>query len=162
MEPKRRITSEPPTTEPAAELTVGQLASRSGLSVSAIHFYERQGLVRSVRTASNHRRFPRSALRLLAVIKVGQGAGIPLARIREALAPAIRSRRLSTADWERISSGWQADLDNRIAAMTRLRDRLTGCIGCGCLSLEHCNVVNPGDEAAALGPGAIGLDGRAE
>ena len=115
---------------------------------------------RSERTASNHRRYPRSTLRLLAVIKVGQGAGLPLACIAEALAPALVDDHLSAAGWARISADWLDDLNSRIAALSRIRDRLTGCIGCGCLSLETCRSVNPDDRAAGLGPGAAGLDGR--
>lgn len=145
---------------PPAMLSVGELARRSGLRVSAIHFYERQGLIRSERTAANHRRYPRSTLRLLAVIKVGQGAGLPLACIEAALKPALENRQLSAAGWARISANWRDDLNARIAALTRIRDRLTGCIGCGCLSLETCRSINPDDRAATLGPGALGLDGR--
>lgn len=138
-------------------VSVGTLARRSGLSVSAIHFYERQGLIRSERNAANHRRYPRGTLRLLAVIRVGQGAGIPLAEIRNALA-AGSGETLSVADWNRIATGWRAELDARIAALERMRDRMTACIGCGCLSLDMCAAVNPGDQAAAAGPGAMGLD----
>ena len=143
-------------------LSVGAVARRSGLSVSAIHFYERQGLIRADRNAANHRRYPRSALRVLAVIKVGQGAGIPLAEIRRVLGTAADGDALSVADWTAISQAWRDDLNARIGALERIRDRLDGCIGCGCLSLSTCAAVNPGDRAAAAGPGAIGLDGRTD
>lgn len=141
-------------------LTVGALSERSGFPVSAIHFYERKGLIRSQRDASNHRRFPRSTLRILAVIKVGRSAGLTLEEIRDNLGPATETSILGAADWAEISRCWEADLNARIAALTRIRDRLTGCVGCGCLSLESCPSVNPDDRAAENGPGAAGLDGR--
>lgn len=140
-------------------LSVGALSRRSGVSISAIHFYERQGLIRSERNAANHRRFRRTVLRVLAVIKVGQNAGIPLAEIRAALAPAIDGRELSVKEWTRISGRWRDDINSRVAALERIRDRLNGCIGCGCLSLENCAAVNPNDRAAARGPGAMALEG---
>ena len=138
--------------------SVGDLANRSGLSVSAIHFYEKQGLIRSERNASNHRRFPRATLRLLAIIKVGQGAGIPLAKIRHALSPVLYGERVGDEEWVEISQAWRGDLNRRIGALERVRDRLTGCIRCGCLSLTMCAAVNPGDAAKSNGPGAKGLD----
>jgi MerR family redox-sensitive transcriptional activator SoxR len=145
---------------PEKFLTVGMLSRRSGVPVSAIHFYERKGLIRSERDASNYRRFPRSVLRVLAVIRVGQGAGIRLEEIRERLGDAAQSSTLTASDWARISAGWESDLNTRIAALSRMRDRLTGCIGCGCLSMASCPSINPGDRAAGDGPGAPGLDGR--
>ena len=141
-------------------LAVGALARRSGLSVSAIHFYEREGLIHAERTAANHRRFPRSTLRRLAVLRVGQRAGIPLAEIRAAFDTAGRRGALTQADWETISAGWRDALGRRIALLQRLESRLTGCIGCGCLSMERCALLNPDDRAASLGPGAPVLEGR--
>ncbi|WP_172298118.1 redox-sensitive transcriptional activator SoxR [Pseudoruegeria sp. HB172150] len=145
---------------PPKYLSVGMLSERSGVPVSAIHFYERKGLIRSERDAANHRRFPRYTLRVLAVIRVGQSAGIRLEEIRERLGDATRGKALSREDWAAISDGWRADLEARIAALARIRDKLTGCVGCGCLSMDKCPAVNPGDRVAAQGPGAPGLDGR--
>src|SRR5260370_39966343 len=120
------------------ELTVGEVAARSGLPVSTIHFYEAQGLIRSRRSSGNQRRFERAALRRIAIIKVAQRTGIPLAAIGEALAALPSDRPLSSADWRRLSERWRQELDARIARLTRLRDQLGSCIGCGCLSLKDC------------------------
>jgi len=139
-------------------MSVGAVAKRAGLSVSAIHFYEREGLIRSQRDTANHRRFPRAVLRSLAIIKVGQSVGIPLAQIREALVDTLDGSPPTLAQWSAMSDGWHQDLSRRIDTLTRLRDHLTGCIGCGCLSLEHCALINPGDRAAAVGAGAIVLE----
>lgn len=142
----------------ARELTVGEVAARSGVAVSALHFYEAKGLIRSVRTAGNQRRFPRDVLRRIAVIKVAQRTGIPLAQIREALSSLPEGRTPTVADWRRLSRRWRAELDTRIARLVHLRDELDGCIGCGCLSLKQCPLRNPGDRMARLGPGANTLD----
>jgi len=142
----------------SSELTPGQLAERSGVAVSALHFYEAKGLIRSVRTAGNQRRFPRDVLRRIAVIKVAQRTGIPLAQIREALSSLPEGRTPTVADWRRLSRRWRAELDARIARLVHLRDELDGCIGCGCLSLKQCPLRNPGDRMARLGPGANTLD----
>ncbi|KLJ01755.1 redox-sensitive transcriptional activator SoxR [Luteimonas sp. FCS-9] len=139
-------------------LSVGELAARSGVAVSALHFYERQGLLRSTRNAGNQRRYPREALRRVAVIRVAQRAGIPLAAIGEALATLPDGRTPTQADWTRLSRHWRGELDARIAQLTRLRDQLDGCIGCGCLSLRACPLRNPGDVAATRGPGAPYLE----
>lgn len=139
-------------------MTVGALSQRSGVAVSAIHFYEREGLITSTRNAANHRRYDRSVLRLLAIIKAGQRAGIPLAEIREALAPALSGQHLCRDDWRAISAAWRDDLDRRIEVLTRMRDRLDSCIQCGCLSHEQCPVFNEGDKCADLGPGARRLE----
>jgi MerR family transcriptional regulator, redox-sensitive transcriptional activator SoxR len=136
------------------ELSVGQVARRSGLSVSAIHFYEAKGLIKSRRNAGNQRRYPRDVLRRLAVIKVAQRTGIPLASIHEAFASLPQERTPTAEDWARLSAAWKDELDARIEGLTRLRDQLDGCIGCGCLSLEACPLRNPGDELAAEGSGA--------
>lgn len=140
-------------------LSVGALSRRSGVPVSAIHFYERKGLIASERNAANHRVFARATLRVLAVIRVGQQAGIRLEEIREKLA-AVGGRPLGMKDWTRISESWERELTERIAALERLRGRLTGCVACGCLTMGDCRVINPDDRAAADGPGAMGLDGR--
>ncbi len=137
-----------------AQLTVGQVAERSGVAVSALHFYERAGLLTSSRTASNQRRYSRSALRRIAFIRASQRVGISLARIRGALEELPDDRPPSVADWERLSEGWRVDLDARIAQLQALRDDLTECIGCGCLSLQTCHLTNPGDVLGRQGPGA--------
>ncbi|MET4060547.1 MerR family redox-sensitive transcriptional activator SoxR [Arthrobacter sp. UYP6] len=137
-----------------SELTVGQVAERSGVSVSALHFYERQGLISSRRTAGNQRRFDRSVLRRVAVIRAAQRAGIPLATIARALEELPKDAVPDQHDWQRLSAAWRQDLDERIHSLEVLRDRLGGCIGCGCLSLAECRFVNPDDESAGRGTGA--------
>lgn len=141
----------------ASELTVGQLSARSGVAVSALHFYEAQGLISSRRTAGNQRRYPRAMLRRVAFIRASQRVGIPLSRIKEALDGLPSNRTPTPADWAQLSARWRADLDERISQLQRLRDRLTGCIGCGCLSLSSCHLVNPGDTLGKEGPGARNL-----
>ncbi len=135
------------------ELAVGELAARSGVAVSALHFYEKKGLIRSLRTAGNQRRYPRDVLRRVAVIKVGQRAGIPLADIRAALDTLPEGRTPTVADWTRLSKRWREDLDARIAQLSHLRDDLDGCIGCGCLSLKVCPLRNPEDRLGEEGSG---------
>jgi MerR family redox-sensitive transcriptional activator SoxR len=134
------------------------VAARAGLPVSTIHFYEAQGLVTSRRTSGNQRRFPRAVLRLISVIKVAQRTGIPLAAIREVLAALPAGQSLTAADWKRMSKRWKAELDGRIERLTRLRDQLESCIGCGCLSLKDCPLRNPMDALAAEGAGPRLLD----
>lgn len=134
-------------------LSVGELAARSGVAVSAIHFYEAKGLISSVRNAGNQRRFARSELRRVAVIKVAQRAGISLGEIRDALATLPAGRTLTARDWARLSKRWKRDLDERIYRLTALRDQLGDCIGCGCLSLKTCPLRNPVDVAGEDGPG---------
>lgn len=134
-------------------LSVGELAARSGVAVSAIHFYEAKGLISSVRNAGNQRRFARSELRRVAVIKVAQRAGISLGEIRDALATLPAGRTLTARDWARLSKRWKRDLDERIYRLTALRDQLGDCIGCGCLSLKTCPLRNPMDVAGEDGPG---------
>jgi MerR family redox-sensitive transcriptional activator SoxR len=136
------------------ELTVGQLADRSGVAVSALHFYESKGLIGSRRTAGNQRRYTRDVLRRVAFIRLSQRVGIPLNDIREALALLPEGRTPTRADWARLSVGWRVELDERILQLQRLRDDLTDCIGCGCLSLQRCRLSNPGDELGDEGPGA--------
>jgi MerR family redox-sensitive transcriptional activator SoxR len=140
-----------------AELTVGEVAARSGVAVSALHFYEAQGLISSRRTAGNQRRYPREVLRRVAFIRASQGVGIPLRRIKAALDQLPAGRTPTRKDWERLSAAWRNDLDDQIARLQRLRDNLSGCIGCGCLSLELCTLVNPDDIAGRQGPGARNL-----
>jgi MerR family transcriptional regulator, redox-sensitive transcriptional activator SoxR len=142
---------------PVDELTIGELATRSGVAPSALRFYERVGLIRSQRTSGNQRRYERATLRRVAFIQAGRAAGIPLEQVGEALATLPANRIPSRRDWGRLSRRWQEDLDRRIAFLEALRDRLTTCIGCGCLSIDRCTLLNPGDEAAALGPGAHSL-----
>jgi MerR family redox-sensitive transcriptional activator SoxR len=137
----------------AQELTVGQVAARSGVAVSALHFYEKKGLIHSRRTAGNQRRYPRDVLRRVAFIRVSQRVGIPLSDIREALSRLPEGRTPTPRDWARLSAAWRGELDARIAQLQRLRDDLTGCIGCGCLSLRHCRLANPYDRLGTEGPG---------
>jgi MerR family redox-sensitive transcriptional activator SoxR len=139
------------------ELTPGELSDRSGVAVSALHFYEREGLISSRRTSGNQRRYARETLRRVAFIRMSQRLGIPLARIREALTTLPADRVPNRRDWARLSAGWRADLDDRIEHLQRLRDNLAGCIGCGCLSLKTCTLTNPGDVLAQRGPGAANL-----
>lgn len=136
-----------------AELTVGQLAARSGASVSALHFYERQNLIVSTRTAGNQRRYRRDALRRVALIRIAQRVGIPLARVAAALAELPDGRTPTRHDWEELSRRWQAELDERIRQLQQLRDDFADCVGCGCLSIDRCLLVNPNDVLQRHGPG---------
>ncbi|MBW8735862.1 MAG: redox-sensitive transcriptional activator SoxR [Streptomyces turgidiscabies] len=135
----------PQIPEKIHELTVGQLAARSGAAVSALHFYESKGLIVSRRTSGNQRRYTRDALRRVAFVRAAQRVGIPLATIREALAELPEERTPTREDWARLSEHWRSELDERIKQLNRLRDHLTDCIGCGCLSLEGCVLSNPDD-----------------
>ena len=142
-------------------LTIGELSARSGLAPSALRFYESEGLLPASRTAGGQRRYPRSALRRLAFVRSAQRVGLTLDEVREALASLPDGRTPTATDWRRLSAPWQRRLDERIAELERLRDSLTSCIGCGCLSLRRCALYNPGDRAAALGRGARYLLGDA-
>ncbi len=135
----------PQIPEKIHELTVGQLAARSGAAVSALHFYESKGLIASTRTSGNQRRYSRDALRRVAFVRAAQRVGIPLATIRDALAELPEERTPNHEDWARLSGAWRKELDERITQLHRLRDHLTDCIGCGCLSLETCVLSNPDD-----------------
>ncbi|MFT4201399.1 redox-sensitive transcriptional activator SoxR [Gordonia sp. (in: high G+C Gram-positive bacteria)] len=135
------------------ELTVGELSARSGAAVSALHFYEREGLITARRTSGNQRRYRRDTLRRVALIRIAQRVGIPLAEIRDALDRLPAGRTPTRTDWEKLSAGWRADLDDRIHRLQQLRDDFTGCIGCGCLSLERCTLANPHDGWGEHGPG---------
>ncbi|MGN5479112.1 redox-sensitive transcriptional activator SoxR [Cupriavidus basilensis] len=134
-------------------LAVGEVATRAGVAVSALHFYEAKGLIASTRSEGNQRRYPRAVLRRLAVIRVAQRMGLPLALIAQALQALPAHRAPTVADWRRMSAAWRADLDERIRMPTQLRDELDGCIGCGCLSLKACPLRNPQDTMAGSGPG---------
>lgn len=134
-------------------LSVGEVAARSGLAVSALHFYESKGLISSTRSDGNQRRYPRGVLRRLAVIRVAQRMGLPLAVIADAFRKLPEGKAPTVADWRRLSAAWREDLDARIRTLTMLRDQLDGCIGCGCLSLRACPLRNPQDSLAGQGPG---------
>lgn len=138
----------------AQELSVGDVAKRSGVAVSALHFYERKGLIRSLRTAGNQRRYARDVLRRLAVIRVAQRVGMPLEAVASAFATLPEGRTPTKAEWARMSARWRAELDERIALLQMMRDQLTDCIGCGCLSLKRCRLANPGDVLGEAGEGA--------
>ncbi|WP_018537130.1 redox-sensitive transcriptional activator SoxR [Streptomyces sp. MspMP-M5] len=146
------------------ELSVGQLSARSGAAVSALHFYESKGLISSTRTAGNQRRYTRETLRRVAFIRAAQRVGIPLAVIRDALAELPDERTPNREDWARLSEVWRTELDERIGQLVELRDRLTDCIGCGCLSLQTCALSNPYDNLGEQGPGArrLRVDRRAQ
>jgi len=133
------------------ELTIGELGIRSGVATSALRFYEALGLIGSRRTSGNQRRYPRAVLRQVAVIRAAQVLGLSLSEIQEALAALPNSRTPNKQDWTRLSQTWRAQLDARIQALERLRVDLTGCIGCGCLSLDSCALFNRNDEAASQG-----------
>ena len=136
------------------ELTIGQVAARSGVAASALRYYEDQGLVTASRSAGGARRYPRSVLRRLAFVRAAQNVGLSLGEIRDALAMLPEGRPPTARDWARLSRGWRDRLDEQIAALERLRDGLTSCIGCGCLSLTRCRLQNPQDVAAEEGAGA--------
>jgi MerR family redox-sensitive transcriptional activator SoxR len=135
------------------DLSVGEVAERSGVAVSALHFYERKGLIRSHRTSGNQRRFDRDVLRRLAIIRMGQDLGVSLNEIGAQLRALPDTRVPTKADWTALSRRWREQLDRRIVLLTRLRDELSGCIGCGCLSMKKCPLVNPGDRLAGEGSG---------
>ncbi|SFJ52206.1 redox-sensitive transcriptional activator SoxR [Celeribacter neptunius] len=144
---------------PAHELTIGQVASRTGLSVSAIRYYEKEGLVFAHRNAGGQRRFPRSALRRLSFVIAAQKFGFTIARIRDVLSELPEDEAPSAKAWHAVALEFRADLDRKIAALEALRDNLEGCIGCGCLSMKNCKIYNRDDEAAREGPGPRVLRG---
>jgi MerR family transcriptional regulator, redox-sensitive transcriptional activator SoxR len=141
-------------------LTVGAVADRSGFATSALRYYERLGLITSTRTAGGQRRYARSVLRRLAFIRAARNVGLSLDEVATALAAMPGGRTPTKADWTRLSQGWRHRLDEQIEALSRLRDGLDSCIGCGCLSLRRCAFSNPADVAAAQGPGAAFLPHR--
>jgi MerR family transcriptional regulator, redox-sensitive transcriptional activator SoxR len=148
------MTQVPRTTR---EMTVGQLAARSGVTVSALHFYEAQGLITARRTAGNQRRYTRAMLRRVAFIRASQRVGIPLSKISAALDTLPAGRTPTREDWARLSEAWCRDLDVRISQLQDLRDRLTECIGCGCLSITSCQLANPDDILGQHGAGPRNL-----
>ena len=138
-----------------SELAVGEVARRSGVAVSALHFYERKGLISSLRTAGNQRRYARDVLRRLAVIRVAQRVGMPLEAVARAFETLPQGRAPTKADWARLSARWQQELEQRIHMLQLLRDELTGCVGCGCLSLKRCRLANPDDVLGQRGDGPM-------
>ena len=134
-------------------MAISEVARRSGVAASALRYYEERGLIAAERAGSGHRRFRRSVLRRVAFIVFAQRVGLSLEEIAEQLATLPADRAPSRRDWSRLSAGWTARIDQRIAELERLRAGLTECIGCGCLSLDRCRLANPGDRAARLGAG---------
>jgi MerR family redox-sensitive transcriptional activator SoxR len=134
-------------------LTIGDAAERSGVATSTLRFYESRGLISSIRARGNHRRYHRAMLRRIAIIRVAQTLGLSLREIGDAFATLPDKRNPTKKDWARLSASWGRQLDRRIADLQNLRGRLSGCIGCGCLSLKHCALYNAGDGAADLGSG---------
>ena len=135
------------------QLSTGEVAERAGVAVSAVHFYEANGLITSTRTASDRRRYSRDTLRRIAFIRASQRVGISLGEIREALDALPDQRTPTPSDWARLSRRWRTRLDERIDQLERLRDDLAKCIGCGCLSFQTCRLANPWDELSKEGPG---------
>jgi MerR family transcriptional regulator, redox-sensitive transcriptional activator SoxR len=140
------------------QLTIGHLAERAGVATSAIRFYESRGLISSIRTTGNQRRYEASTLRRIAFIRTAQRVGLTLDEIGDALATLPDGRTPTKSDWHRLSKAWRPRLDEQIERIERLRDRLDSCIGCGCLSLKTCALSNPGDVVAERGPGAVFLE----
>lgn len=134
-------------------LTIGEVAERTGVAHSALRFYEDEGLLAPSRTAGNQRRYERATIRRISFIRVAQQVGLSLEEVGEALASLPDGRTPTEADWTRLSAAWRPRLDAQIALLERLRDRLDGCIGCGCLSMPNCALFNPGDTLAERGPG---------
>ncbi|MBH1432160.1 redox-sensitive transcriptional activator SoxR [Stenotrophomonas maltophilia] len=137
------------------ELSVGEVSQRSGVAISALHFYERKGLISSLRTSGNQRRYSRDVLRRLAVIRVAQRVGMPLEAVGRAFESLPEGRAPTKADWAKLSARWRTELEDRIHMLQLLRDELTGCIGCGCLSLQRCRLANPGDVLGERGDGPM-------
>lgn len=140
-----------------ARISIGEVARRSGFAASALRFYEAQGLIGSERMPGGQRQFERGVLRRLAFIRAAANVGLSIEEIRTELDQLPSGRTPTKSDWHRMSQHWRGRLDEQIAALERLRDGLDSCIGCGCLSLKHCAIANPGDVAAASGPGAAYL-----
>lgn len=134
-------------------LTIGEVSRRSGVAASALRFYEDLGMLTSERAGSGHRRYPRPVLRRIAFIVFAQRIGLSLDEIGSELSKLPDDRAPTRRDWSRLSTGWRKRIDERIAELERLKDGLTGCIGCGCLSLDRCKLANPEDRAARFGPG---------
>jgi len=151
FEAQVNLKSSPASSTP---LTIGQLARRAGIATSALRFYEAEGLLTGTRSAGGHRQYPRHALRRVAFIRAAQNVGLTLPQIKAALATLPDGRTPTKPDWARLSASWAPLLDARIAALQQLRERLTGCIGCGCLSLKACALYNAEDKVAGQGAGA--------
>ena len=143
----------PASTATTELLSIGAVSDRTGVASSALRFYEAEGLVHSVRSAGGQRRYHRDVIRRVSFIRIAQEVGLSLGEIKEALASLPDHRAPTQRDWHRLATSWGPRLDAQIAKLERLRDRLEGCIGCGCLSLQVCRIVNPGDVVAARGPG---------
>ena len=139
-------------------LSVGQVARRCGVNVSTLHFYEEKGLIHSTRNAGNQRRYKKDVLRRVSVIKAAQKMGITLAAIEEAFSALPENRTPNQKDWQKLASRWQGELNARIRYLEKLRDYLTGCIGCGCLSMKNCPIYNAEDKLAATGAGPVILE----
>ena len=135
------------------DLSVGEMAARAGVAVSTLHYYEAEGLIESWRTSANHRRYDRRELRRVAIVRIALGAGISLAEVKEVLGQIPRGRAVGKNDWAKAAKPWEALLEERIEALTRLKDQMGYCIGCGCLSLENCPLYNEGDKMGARGAG---------
>ena len=138
----------------ASSLSVGEVAARSGVAISTIHFYESKGLIEGWRSAGNQRRYHRAVLRRIAIIRIAQAAGLPLKVIHAFVAQFAADQVVTAADWQRITASWEQVLSERIRSLTQLRDQLGACIGCGCLSLTDCPLRNPDDALAHRGAGA--------
>jgi MerR family transcriptional regulator, redox-sensitive transcriptional activator SoxR len=138
--------------------SVGKVAERCGVKVSTLHFYEQKGLIHSTRNAGNQRRFRADVVRRVSIIKAAQRMGISLVSIRDAFSGLPDQRTPTQRDWQKLSSRWRAELNSRIAYLERLRDSITGCIGCGCLSMKNCPIYNTDDKLCAKGPGPVLLD----
>jgi MerR family redox-sensitive transcriptional activator SoxR len=136
-------------------LTIGALSERTGVATSALRYYESEGLIHATRSSGGQRRYDRDVLRRVAFIRTAQQVGLTLEEIRASMASLPDNRTPTKRDWERLSAGWRPRLDEQIAMLERLRDRLTNCIGCGCLSLRSCRLYNPDDQVAARGPGPV-------
>jgi MerR family redox-sensitive transcriptional activator SoxR len=136
-------------------LTIGALSERTGVATSALRYYESEGLIHATRSSGGQRRYDRDVLRRVAFIRTAQQVGLTLDEIRASMASLPDNRTPTKRDWERLSAGWRPRLDEQIAMLERLRDRLTNCIGCGCLSLRSCRLYNPDDQVAARGPGPV-------
>ena len=145
---------------PSDELTIGEGARRSGVATSALRFYEAKGLITAKRTSGNQRRYSRAVLRRVALIRAAQAAGLSLDAVGRTLANHPEGSAPTAREWAAMSAGWRDDVDRRIAALVALRDQITSCIGCGCLSLEACGLLNPADAAAVTGTGARFLQGE--
>ena len=144
------------------DLSVGEIAARAGVPVSTVHFYEAEGLIESWRTTANHRRYDRRELRRIAIARIAQSAGISLAEVRQVLDRIPRDRAVGKDEWARAAEPWRALLEERIEMLTRLRDQMGYCIGCGCLSLENCPLYNSDDTLGQNGPGARRWVGKAD